>query len=603
MSSYDDKNFEPVTSSTKKEDNEMMMALDDTSRVKVLSPGMLVFRRFIRNKLAIVGSVILIFMFAFTFIGGMISPYSQKEVFHKYDKLVTDYAYAEFRTTFSNFVIGNNDIPSEITSKINTSISQFTEEQESMILYDSTDTAEYNLVKLGKSCYSLKKIAYIDIANYNNRFKTYEFDNNDYDNAVFKTNFLSALNRQENEFIYNDNTFKIISTRMVTYIKMKDNPNDVMFATNMVFDNAEGNNISAELKILALNNLYTTKAFIYDNIHYSIEGDEERYSIYESSNEDKVLVANITHFIARRFNGEDTLSIDYKEALRNVIVEMDEKSMIDYDFDYEQDGKVINYLVNRKNNNFVVRSEEIKYLIDIHAGPSTAHWLGTDSNGMDVLTRMMYGGRISLLIGFVVIIIELLIGVILGGIAGFFGKWIDNIIMRLVDIFNCIPFLPIMMIIGAIFDKMQMDPYTRIMWMMVVMGILGWSGIARLVRGQILSLREQEFMIAAEATGLSVGRRIFKHLIPNVMPQLIVNATMGLGSIILIESTLSFLGLGVKYPMATWGAMIYSVSTASDLVKYTYIWIPVGLLICLTVIAFNFVGDGLRDAYDPKMKR
>jgi peptide/nickel transport system permease protein len=142
------------------------------------------------------------------------------------------------------------------------------------------------------------------------------------------------------------------------------------------------------------------------------------------------------------------------------------------------------------------------------------------------------------------------------------------------------------------------------LFLMLILGFLGWPGIARLVRGQILSLREQEFMTAAEACGLGIRRRIFRHLIPNVMPQLIVTATMGLGGVILTESTLSFLGLGVKHPMATWGTMINSVATsAHEMTAHTYIWIPVGLLICLTVIAFNFVGDGLRDAFDPKMKR
>ena len=164
--------------------------------------------------------------------------------------------------------------------------------------------------------------------------------------------------------------------------------------------------------------------------------------------------------------------------------------------------------------------------------------------------------------------------------------------------------MPILIIMGAMFDEMKMTPYVRLMWMMAILGFLGWAGIARLVRGQILSLREQEFMTAAEATGISVPRRIFRHLLPNVMPQLIVNATMGLGSVIITESTLSFLGLGVKHPLATWGTMINSITSSNEnLLRYAYIWIPVGLLICLTVIAFNFVGDGLRDAFDPKMKQ
>ena len=223
---------------------------------------------------------------------------------------------------------------------------------------------------------------------------------------------------------------------------------------------------------------------------------------------------------------------------------------------------------------------------------------------MDVLSRMMYGGRVTLMVGFVVVILELVLGVIMGGISGFFSGWVDTLIMRIADIFYCIPSLPILIILGALFDKLKMDPYQRLVWMMATLGLLGWASVARLVRGQILSLREQEFMIAQEATGMRSSRRIFRHLVPNVMPQLIVTATMGVGDVIITESTLSFLGLGVKHPLATWGNMIDAITKSPEsMIRYSYIWVPIGLLICLTVIAFNFAGDGLRDAFDPKMKR
>lgn len=259
-------------------------------------------------------------------------------------------------------------------------------------------------------------------------------------------------------------------------------------------------------------------------------------------------------------------------------------------------------ITQRMTGEFVINCEQIIYLIDRYATPSSAHILGTDGDGFDVLARIMYGGRVSLMVGFVVVIIETILGVIMGGLAGYFGGWVDNLIMRLVDIFYCLPMMPIMIILGAMMDAVRMDTYVRLLVMMAALGLMSWAGVARLVRGQILSLREQEFMTATEATGMRIGHRIFKHLVPNVMPQLIVVATMGLGSVILTESTLSYLGLGVKHPLATWGTMINSVSSAAAMQTYTYIWIPVGLLICLTVIAFNFVGDGLRDAYDPKSK-
>jgi len=240
---------------------------------------------------------------------------------------------------------------------------------------------------------------------------------------------------------------------------------------------------------------------------------------------------------------------------------------------------------------------------DSYSFPTKEHLLGTDKNGMDMLTRLMYGGRVSLRIGFIVVGISAFLGVIMGGIAGYFGKWIDNLIMRIVDIFYCIPSTPLLIILGAAMDGMRVDPSIRMLYLMLILGFLGWPGIARLVRGQILSLREQEFMAATEACGISVSRRIFKHLIPNVIPQLIVTCTMSLGSTIITEATLSFLGLGVKFPFASWGNIMNDVSNSHVLTTYWFIWIPAGVCLVLTVLGFNFVGDGLRDAFDPKMKR
>ena len=229
--------------------------------------------------------------------------------------------------------------------------------------------------------------------------------------------------------------------------------------------------------------------------------------------------------------------------------------------------------------------------------------LGTCEQAHDIFSRLMYGGRISLLIAFMVVFISTTIGVVLGSIAGYFGKWVDQAIMRLVDLFMCIPTLPILLIVGAIMDAEQASAMTRIIMIMVMMAVLGWAGTARLVRGQILMLREQEYMVAAEAMGLSAPRRIIKHLIPNVMPQLIVSMTLQLGSVILAEATLSFLGFGVQMPLAAWGTMIGRLSNFNILVNHFHLWGPPGLLIMMAVLGFNFVGDGLRDAFDPKMKR
>ena len=175
--------------------------------------------------------------------------------------------------------------------------------------------------------------------------------------------------------------------------------------------------------------------------------------------------------------------------------------------------------------------------------------------------------------------------------------------MRIVDIFNCVPTMPMMMIVGVALDKQDISGPAKLYIMMAMLTLFGWAGTARLVRGQILSLREKDFMLSAEASGLTVGRKIFRHLIPNVMPQLIVSMTLGLGGIILTEATLGYLGIGLPAEYATWGNMINAAANNTALVYYPNLWIAPGICIVLAVLAFNFVGDGLRDAFDPKARR
>lgn len=235
--------------------------------------------------------------------------------------------------------------------------------------------------------------------------------------------------------------------------------------------------------------------------------------------------------------------------------------------------------------------------------PSGTHLLGTDDKGFDVFSRLMYGGRVSLTVGFVVVILETILGVLLGGIAGYFGGWVDQVIMRVVDIFNCVPSMPMMMIIGVALEAKNISGPAKLYIMMAMLTLFGWAGTARLVRGQILSLREQDFMLSAEASGLTASRKIFRHLVPNVMPQLIVSMTLGLGSIILTEATLGYLGIGLPAEYATWGNMINAAANNTALRLYPNLWVAPGICIVLAVLAFNFVGDGLRDAFDPKARR
>ena len=249
------------------------------------------------------------------------------------------------------------------------------------------------------------------------------------------------------------------------------------------------------------------------------------------------------------------------------------------------------------------------------AAPSATHPLGTDQLGHDVLVRLMYGGQISLIIGFITVFIITAMGIVLGGIAGYFGGFVDNVIMRICDVLMCVPGFPIMLVFGTLLmafgeeknpnmiQEILGEPKYRIYFLMAFLTLFSWPGTARLVRGQILYLREQEYMVAAEAMGYSTARKIFKHLIPNVMPQLIVSMTLSLGSMILYEASLSFLGMGVQAPYAAWGTMINATSDPNILMNFMNIWVPPGLCIVTAVLGFNFVGDGLRDALDPKGRR
>ena len=249
------------------------------------------------------------------------------------------------------------------------------------------------------------------------------------------------------------------------------------------------------------------------------------------------------------------------------------------------------------------------HLIDnFLSAPSAEHPLGTDDQGYDVLARLMYGGRVSLLVSFMTVILMTLFGVILGGLAGYFGGVVDNIIMRVCDVLMCLPGIPILLILSSAMDGWvaldMVEEEMRIYILMFFLTIISWTGTARLVRGQILSLREQEFMVAAEAMGYSTGRKIFKHLVPNVMPQLIVQMSLSLGSMILYEATLSYLNMGIKAPYTAWGSMINIITTNPDILQnHLYVWVPAGVCIVIAVLGFNFVGDGLRDALDPKGRR
>lgn len=573
--------------------NEEHFSLNDDRRVKVLSPGALVAKRFFRNRLAVVGLSILIFMFVFSFIGGLLSPYGEDEFFYREDQINKEFAVVTENSDFRYMAKDSNLFGSAVQAQTMLAIQKNSES----FSYNGTN---YALAQEGSDFYSISSggkligIAYKDVVSSSDgQALSFEF--------VYTALKSYAALAQEVEEEAEQETAGV---------------SEATGATDDAAEPAEPEEVSEP----------AAKTFTVDGLTYTIDEDG---GVLQGEKE----VAYISRYIVQAIMPDIFLSRDFKEKLIDTIAAgetkftyTDESLILDGEADAAlesdeagigamDDGLVeeddtasdatMEYTIKRSQNhaNWIIRQQQSSRQYDSYSFPSAKHWLGTDKYGMDMLTRLMYGGRVSLMIGFIVIIIETVLGVILGGIAGYFGGWVDNLIMRLVDIFYCIPSMPIILILGAAMDQQRVEPGKRLIYLMLILGILGWAGIARLVRGQILSLREQEFMTATEACGISVKSRIFKHLIPNVIPQLIVNCTMGLGSVIITEATLSFLGLGVKFPFASWGNIINDVNNTHVLTTYWFIWIPAGLLLLLTVLAFNLVGDGLRDAFDPKMKR
>jgi len=232
---------------------------------------------------------------------------------------------------------------------------------------------------------------------------------------------------------------------------------------------------------------------------------------------------------------------------------------------------------------------ETRYL-----APSGQNLMGTDRFGRDVFSRVLYGARISLTIGFIAVGIGLLVGVVIGALAGYFGRRVDRILMRFTDTMLAFPRLVLLILVIALFEP-------SIFLVITVLGLTGWMGIARIVRGEVLSIKEREFVQAARALGMSDMRIIVRHILPGTMAPIIVFATLGIGNTILLEAGLSFLGLGVQPPTSSWGNMISQGRDA--LINAWWIATFPGLAIVFTVMAFNFLGDGLRDALDPKMRR
>ncbi|MEK8127102.1 ABC transporter permease [Paenibacillus filicis] len=237
----------------------------------------------------------------------------------------------------------------------------------------------------------------------------------------------------------------------------------------------------------------------------------------------------------------------------------------------------------------------------INKPPSASHWLGTDNVGRDVLARLLQGGRISIMVGVLSMLSAVIVGTVIGILAGYYGGWVDHLVTRLADIFLALPGIPILIIFGAILSDLKVPADYRIYLVIILISLISWPTLALLIRGQILSFKERAFMLAAETLGLSSRRKMY-HLFLNVTPTIVVIATLTVAKAILSETVLSFLGLGVIPPTPSWGNMLTSANSLIDFRMRPWLWIPPGVAIFITVVSINVVGEGLRDALDPRLK-
>ena len=586
---------EKIKDNRTENNNQEPMSLDDGRRVKVLSPGMMVFKRFIRNRLAIVGICILIFMFLFSFLGGVISPYRQDQVFYKVDSAIKEYAGAVVNTEYRFTTVDGSTLSTMVRATFNSQVKG----REGDEIAFTADKNAYTARKIDDNFYVITAGEDIGAVTLLGKIVDVKAAEGKEISPELKAAATEAAKAGQAGFELDGRAYSLTKDMGKTY--RLSGMGEIALASLLNYDAADPRFSKQVSGYEFRKNCETAMhagetSFSADGEVFSLETvSETDATVRNAAGED---VANVSNIIVNPVTNGVVLSPAYRDAVADAI--MNKQTSFEY---VNEEGNTEKHTIQMRSNNYIISTEQQTHLIDMYSPPSAEHPLGTDDHGMDVLTRLMYGGRISLMVGFIVMILENIIGIIIGGISGYFGGWVDTLLMRFVDLFNSIPYYPMMIIAGAIMDSFEVNPYLRLYMMMAIMGIMGWTGVARVVRGQILSLREQDFMVATEATGIKVSRRIFRHLVPNVMPLLIVQATMGLGSIILTEATLSFLGLGIKYPLASWGTIINSSSNIYVMTNCWYLWIPAGLLIVLTVLGFNFVGDGLRDAFDPKMKR
>ena len=489
-------------------------SLNDDRRVKVLSPGALVAKRFFRNRLAVVGLTMLLAMFVFSFIGGVVSPYGQDQQFYTYTQMSKEYVGVT-RNDKLRFVVA--------------------------------DGQEFGSIAQSKGNEAIKK--------------------------------------GEETFTYKDNDYEVETLSEDLYV-FRQGRTVLAYAAKDMVTAADGvAELSFDAKLAALTAQAAGETtFTADGQDYELDADG---NIIQSGSE----VAYIGRFVVSAADASVVISRDFRDRLEEAI----DDNITEFTYT-DADGSEAEYdiVYDASTGVWSVKQMTETYVFDRYASPNKEHWLGTDTNGMDMLTRLMYGTRISMLVALMAAFVNLIIGILYGGMSGYLGGTVDMIMMRIVDIISTIPLtlyvILIMQVLGA-----------GIQSIIVALGSVYWVDMARVVRGQILSLKQQEFVLAAKTIGSSATTILFDHLIPNALGSILVTITMLIPSAIFMEAFLGYLGIGLQPPLASLGTMCNDASANLRTSPHELL-IP-ALMICVIMFAFNFVGDGLRAALDPKLKK
>ena len=267
------------------------------------------------------------------------------------------------------------------------------------------------------------------------------------------------------------------------------------------------------------------------------------------------------------------------------------------------DGNQAN--VNGEAANTVFVGSKQTYLVNendelVDAVGFKGYLMGTDKSGRDIFKRIIYGGRMTMTVGAVAVVVSTIIAIIIGCLSGYFGGWVDMLLMRITEIFASIPFLPFAMMLSYVIQKNPIDETMRIVIIMIILGLLSWTGLARMIRAQILAEREKEFVLAAQSMGVKEKRIAFKHILPNVVSVILVSVTLDFAGCMLTESSLSYLGFGVQQPQPTWGNMLNGANNSIVIQNYWWQWVFPAIFLAVATISINIIGDTLRDVLDPK---